>query len=52
MEHPHILMSQCRKCPSRWPNWREDGMTTVAEAGKISDASRHTVKDRLKALVD
>jgi Fic family protein len=31
---------------------REHGRITVAEAARITDASRHTIKDHLKALVD
>ncbi|MBU1317159.1 MAG: DUF977 family protein [Alphaproteobacteria bacterium] len=31
---------------------REHGRITVAEATRITDASRHTIKDHLKALVD
>jgi Fic family protein len=31
---------------------RERGRITVAEAARITDASRHTIKDHLKALVD
>jgi Fic family protein len=31
---------------------REHGRITVAEAAKITNASRHTIKDHLKALVD
>ncbi|WP_246618010.1 hypothetical protein [Rhizobium populisoli] len=31
---------------------REHGQITVAEAASISHASRHTIKDHLKALVD
>lgn len=31
---------------------REHGRITVAEAVRITDASRHTIKDHLKALVD
>lgn len=31
---------------------REHGRITVAEAARITDASRHTVKDHLKALVN
>jgi len=31
---------------------REHGRITVAETARITDASRHTIKDHLKALVD
>jgi Fic family protein len=31
---------------------REHGRITVAEAARITDASRHTIKDHLKTLVD
>jgi Fic family protein len=31
---------------------REHGRITVAEAARITDASRHTIKDHFKALVD
>lgn len=31
---------------------REHGRITVAEAARITDASRHTIKDHLRALVD
>ncbi len=31
---------------------REHGRITVSEAARITDASRHTIKDHLKALVD
>lgn len=31
---------------------REHGRITVAEAARFTDASRHTIKDHLKALVD
>lgn len=31
---------------------REHGRITVGEAARITDASRHTIKDHLKALVD
>ena len=31
---------------------REHGRITVAEAARITDANRHTIKDHLKALVD
>ena len=31
---------------------REHGRITVAEAARITDGSRHTIKDHLKALVD
>ncbi len=31
---------------------REHGRITVAEAARVTDASRHTIKDHLKALVD
>lgn len=31
---------------------REHGRVTVAEAARITDASRHTIKDHLRALVD
>jgi DeoR/GlpR family transcriptional regulator of sugar metabolism len=31
---------------------RERGRITVAEAARITGASRHTIKDHLKALVD